>query len=81
MKNFSFIISIVLASVFNCFSQIEHQINENIALAAKNIIDQLNVKQGNKLVLVNSASKTKIVGYLKAESQSRNIFFLNLVQM
>ncbi len=75
MKKISIIISIVLASVFNCYSQIEYQSNKNIALAAKNIIEQLNVKQGNKLVLVNSANKTKIVGYLKAESKSRNIVF------
>jgi len=50
MKNIALIFSIVLASVFNCYSQIAHQSNENIALAAKNIIEQLNVKQGNKLV-------------------------------
>lgn len=35
MKNLSFIISLVLASVFNCYSQIEHLSNENIALVAK----------------------------------------------
>lgn len=75
MKNLSFIISLVLASVFNCYSQIEHLSNENIALVAKNIIEQLNVKQGNKLVLVNSPNKTKIVGSLIAESQSQNIIF------
>lgn len=75
MKNFSFIIPIVLASVFNCYSQIEHQSNEDVALAAKNFIEQLNVKEGNRLILVNSPNKTKIVGYLKAESQFRNIFF------
>lgn len=64
MKNLSFIISLVLASVFNCYSQIEHLSNENIALVAKNIIEQLNVKQGNKLVLVNSPNKTVYFGLI-----------------
>lgn len=75
MKNLSFSILILFVSAFNCNSQTEQKSNENIALAAKNIIEQLNIKHGNKLVLVNSPNKTKITGYLKAESQSRNIIF------
>ena len=73
MKKISFIISILLTSLFNGYSQTE-QSNENIALAAKNIIEQLDIKSGNKIVLINSANKTKIVDYLKAESSTRNIF-------
>jgi len=74
MKNISLIISIILTSLINCSSQIEQKSNENIALAAKNIIEHLDIKSGNKLVLINSANKTKIVDYLKAESRTRNIF-------
>ena len=74
MKRTSLIISIVLAWVFTCYSQTEKNSIENTALAARNIFEQLDVKSGSKLVLVNSAGKTKITGYIKAESRSRNIF-------
>jgi hypothetical protein len=73
MKKISFIISIVLTALFNCYSQIEQKSNEKIALATKNIIEQLHIKSGDKLVLVNSVNKTKIADYLKTESQIRNI--------
>lgn len=74
MKKISFIILIVITSVFYCYSQIEQQSNENISLAAKNVIEQLDIKSDDKLVLINSANKTKIFDYLKAESQTQNIF-------
>lgn len=73
MKRISLIISIVLAWGFNCYSQTESSSLENIALAAGNIFEQLDVKSGSKVVLVNSASKTKVADYLKTESRTRNI--------
>lgn len=73
MKRFYFVISVFITLVLNCSSQTDYIDNENIDLAAKNIIEQLDVKSGNKLVLINSANKTKLVNYLKAESQTRNI--------
>ena len=73
MIRISLIISIVLAWAFNCYSQTENNSDEDIALAARNIFEQLDVKSGSKLVLVNSAGKAKIAGYIKAESRTRNI--------
>lgn len=69
MKNLSFFISIFFASVLVCNSQVEEKNNGNITLAAKNIIEQLGVKQGSRLVLVNSPNKTKVADQIKAESQ------------
>jgi hypothetical protein len=73
MKKISFIISIFITLVFNCYSQTDYKGNENIALVAKNIIERLDISTGNELVLINSSNKTKIVDYLKTECQARNI--------
>jgi hypothetical protein len=70
----SLIISIVLVWGFSCYSQTENNRAGNTSLAARNILEQLDVKSGSKVVLVNSAGKTKIAAYIKAESRSRNIF-------
>lgn len=73
MERIFFVFSIVLVSIFSCYSQIDHKGNENIAQATKNIIKQLDINSGDQLVLIHSAHKTKIVNHLKAECQTRNI--------
>lgn len=74
MKRFSFIISIFITLVCNCYSQTDYNDNENIALVAKNIIERLDIITGNELVLINSSNKTKIVDYLKTECQARIMY-------
>jgi hypothetical protein len=67
MKKILLIISITLSTLLHCYSQTNQPANEKTA--ADNIMNLLGVNPGSKIVLVNSANRTKMADCFKSASE------------